>query len=579
MQTSIESDLITFLHSYVLKDPFFTNIPESYTKALQLEVPENPEHGDFSWNIALQLPKVLSIPPRSIAQQILEIIPKNDMFEKIEIAGPGFINFFISNTQFFQGIQKLHSEGTSVGKTHELHGKVYLAEHTDPNLFKELHGGHLMTNAIGESLYRMFCFAGAEVKNITFQGDVGLHIAKSLWGILNHPETIPEHATPYEKQKFLGKYYVFGEQNFSESETAKAEIITLNKKIYSQEDPSLNALYQKGCKWSLEYLESVYALLGSRFDHYFLESTTWKPGKKIVEEHIGTVFEKSDGAVVFRGSEHGFHDRVFINSEGLPTYEAKDIGLFFEKWKKYQPDFSLTVTGGDQDQYFKTVRESARLITPEWAEKTAHLSHGMLKLKTGKMSSRNGKIVRAQEWIESTKENILENIKNREKQTIPESEKDDIAQKIAISAIKYSVLKVSVGKDIVYDEASATDFTGNSGPYLQYSLVRGLSVLRSLNHKPSLSSITPRKSSIPLFEKKLHHFEKTLERSRENLAPHFLATYLYELCSEFNSFYAHTKIQDPQNPEYAYNIVLIEVFTHVMHNGLWLLGIPVVEKM
>lgn len=579
MYISIESTLIRYLNTCIQNSPFFKDIPESYTCDLRLEVPENPDHGDFSWNIALQLSKLLSSPPRKIAEQILATLPETELLAKIEIAGPGFINFFISNTAFLQGIKDLSSRGELIGKTDDLNGKVYLAEHTDPNLFKELHGGHLMTNTLGESLYRMFCFAGADVKNITFQGDVGLHIAKSLWGILNQNDPLPEDATPYEKQKFLGKCYVFGEQNFSESETAKAEIIALNKKIYTQEDEELNALYQKGSKWSLEYFESIYALLGSKFDHYFLESTTWKPGKKIVEEHIGTVFEKSDGAVVFRGSEHGFHDRVFINSEGLPTYEAKDIGLFSEKWKKYQPDFSLTVTGADQDQYFKTVREAGRMITPEWAEKTSHLAHGVLKLKSGKMSSRKGKIIRAQEWINGTKENILRNIEEREKQTIPESQKEETAERIAIAAIKYSVLKVSVGKDIVYDEATATDFTGNSGPYLQYSLVRGFSILRSLEEKPSTDALSPRVSDLPLFEKKLHHFSKIVERSRENLAPHFLATYLYDLCSEFNSFYAHTKIQDPQNPEYAYNITLIEVFTHVMKNGLWLLGIPVVHKM
>lgn len=569
MNHSLEKKLISFLQN---------NTPISLHKNIHLEIPENPEHGDFSWNIAMQRTKELKKSPRSIAEEMINDLPQIDLLEKIEIAGPGFINFFFSKNAFAEGLEQLINMHDTIGKTKDLAGKVYIAEHTDPNLFKEMHVGHVMTNTIGESLYRIFCFGGADVKNVTFQGDVGLHIAKSIWGIQNIGEEMPDDLTPYEKQKFLGKCYVFGEQNFSTSDTAKQEIILLNKKIYAQDDTLINTIYEKGCQWSLDYLESVYAILGSTFDHYFLESNTWKPGKKLVEENIGTVFEQSEGAVVFRGSEHGFHDRVFINSEGLPTYEAKDIGLFQKKWDMYHPDFSLTITGGEQDQYFKTVRAAAGLINKEWAEKTSHLAHGMLKLKTGKMSSRKGDIIRAQEWIDETSDNILNNINEREKNNIPESEKDQVAQHIAIAAIKYSILKVSVGKDIVYDEKVATDFTGNSGPYLQYSFVRAVSILRDLDSE-ALFPKKEKSGEISLFEKKLHHFDRYIERSRENLAPHFLANYLYELASEFNSFYAHTKIQDAKNPDYEYNIVLIHVFTNIMKNGLWLLGIPTVDKM
>ncbi len=567
-------------------------------KNIFLEKPENPNHGDFSCNIAMQLVKSLKKNPRQIATEILENIPENSVIEKSEIAGPGFLNFFVSAKIYDEKLQEISQLGENFGKNEILKNNVFIAEHTDPNLFKEIHVGHVMTNTIGESLYRIAKFSGADVKNVTFQGDVGLHIAKALWGISHIGEALPVDSAPYEKQKFLGKCYVFGEKNFSDEEnkTAKAEILQINKDIYEivknpEKNQKLSDIYKMGCKWSLEYLETVYQLLGSQFDHYFLESTTFTDGKRIVEENTENsgkkVFVKSEtsNAIIFEGEDYGFHTRVFINSEGLPTYEAKDIGLFDAKWKKYNPDISLTVTGGDQDVYFKTVREAAGLINPEWKEKTVHVAHGTLKLTTGKMSSRTGKIVRAQDWIDSAREYLLEKMVERD---IPQNEKKEIAQKIAIGAIKYAIIKVSAGKDIVYDPETALDFTGNSGPYLQYSYVRAQSIFRKCENSENSDVETLHATSlkennknpeISNFQKILLQFPASVEKSLKNYSSHHIANYLYEAAKEFNSFYAHTKILDTTNPEYKKNIQLVEVFSHVMKNGLYLLGIETVEQM
>lgn len=555
--------------------------------------PDNEDHGDFSCNISMQLVKILKKNPREIAQQIIDAIPENTIISSVEIAGPGFLNFHIKKSVYTTALQNCVTQNQNIGKTERLKGKNFISEHTDPNLFKEVHIGHVMTNAIGESFYRLAIFAGANAKNVTFQGDVGMHIAKALWGIANIGEDLPMEKTPYEKQQFLGKCYVFGEKNFSVStpldnrkKTAKEEILAINKKVYSREDDKQNKLYDLGCAWSLEYLDTIYEVLGSKFDHYFLESSTFKDGQRIVEENTAQndeekekkVFEKSDGAIIFKGSDIGLHDRVFINSEGLPTYEAKDIGLFYQKWEKYNPDYSLTITGGDQKEYFEIVREAAGLINSEWKEKTFHRAHGVLKMKSGKMSSRTGNIIRAQEWINDARENILKSIEERENNVIPENDKKSTAQKIAIAAIKYSILKVSAGKDIVYDEKVALEFTGNTGPYLQYSYVRALSIITKSKCNPEIT-LKDNSKNTSSFEKKIHQFESSLENSLTSLSSHHLANYLYDIASEFNSFYAHTKILDEKNPDYNYNLALVFVFKNIMKNGLWCLGIEVVEKM
>jgi len=515
------------------------------------------------------------------------------------------LNFFVSSSAYNDQLQKIHTLGENFGKNEILKNQKFLAEHTDPNLFKEVHVGHVMTNTIGESLYRIAKFSGAETRNVTFQGDVGMHIAKAIWGIQNIGEDLPLEKTAYEKQKFLGKCYVFGEKNYSEEDSpseqnkAKQEILKINKNIYiwnryknsenseiSEEVKNMGEIYELGCKWSLEYLETIYALVGSKFDHYFLESSTFTDGQKIVEENTGDlgkkvfVQSKTSDAIIFEGENYGFHTRVFINSEGLPTYEAKDIGLFHAKWGKYNPDISLTVTGGDQDVYFKTVREAAGLINPEWKEKTVHVAHGTLKLTTGKMSSRTGKIVRAQDWIDSAREHLEEKMQSRvESGNIEKSEISDIAKKIAIGAIKYAIIKVSAGKDIVYDPETALDFTGNSGPYLQYSYVRAQSILRKSESVENSHGCSLQGNIISDFQKILNIFPEAVEKSLKNYSSHHIANYLYEACKAFNSFYAHTKILDTANPDYKKNLVLVEVFSHVMKNGLHLLGIETVEKM
>ncbi|MCK5589253.1 MAG: arginine--tRNA ligase [Candidatus Pacebacteria bacterium] len=545
-----------------------------FLKNIEIVHPDILDHGDYTCNIAMILAKKENKNPRELAEQIKAYISNHEYIEKIEIAGSGFINFYLSKKFYQFSLKEIFEKKENWGKNQILRGKVFLAEHTDPNLFKEIHAGHLMTNAIGESIYRIAGFSDADTKNITFQGDVGLHIAKAIWGIKNIGEELPKNKIPFEKQKFLGQCYVFGEKNFSENEDVKNNILKINKNIYTREDDEQNKIYDLGCKWSLEYLETIYKLLGSKFDYYFLESETFKDGQRIVEENIGKIFKKSNGAIIFEGSKYGLHDRVFINSEGLPTYEAKDIGLFYKKWEKYNPDISMTVTGSEQEQYFEIVQKAGGMINSEWEEKTVHLAHGKLKLSSGKMSSREGKIIRAQEWINSAIESIIDKMKDRE---IDEESVKEISKKIAIAGIKYSILKVSAGKDIVYDEKKALDFAGNSGPYLQYSYVRANSILKKVEEINL--DISVRKGNISGLEKLIYRFPEEIKKSLKFYSSHYIANYLYELASEFNFFYGNTKILDKNNEDYFYNLVLVKSFAQTIKNGLYLLGIETVDKM
>ena len=223
-----------------------------------------------------------------------------------------------------------------------------------------------------------------------------MHVAKSLWGMLQlfkQENTSIEELAKYDLEKkveFLGWAYALGATKYKEDLEIKEEITNMNKSIYDK-DSSIYDLYEKGRQWSLDYFETLYIRLGTNFDYYYFERNSGEMGLKLSKELLDKgIFEESDSAIVFRGEEYGLHTRVFVNSFGIPTYESKDLGLAVTKYEDYPYDLSIIVTGNEIDEYFKVVLKALSFIRPELSEKTKHISHGMLRLKSGKMSSRTG---------------------------------------------------------------------------------------------------------------------------------------------------------------------------------------------
>jgi len=529
--------------------------------SFSIEIPSDKNHGDYSTNVALVLAKKMGKIPKDVAEDIKEKIGQNNLFKKIEIAGPGFINFFIADKYFIDNLKKINKD---YGRGDELKNKKVIIDYTDPNPFKEFHIGHLMNNAIGESLSRIFEFEGAKVKRVCYQGDVGIHVAKAIWGKIKN------------KDLAWGQAYAFGAEKYETDEAAKQEITSLNKVIYSRSDKNINKLYDEGKKDSLKHFEEIYKKLDTKFDCFIFESEAVPMGKKIVENNMDKVFEKGDnGAIIFKGEKFGLHTRVFINSDGIPTYEAKDLANALIKYKKYKYDKSVVVTANEQSDYFKVMLCAMGQINPKLAGKTKHIGHGMLRLPEGKMSSRTGKVITGESLIEKVEELVAQKIKDRE---LSDKEKKEITQDIAIGAIKYSILKQSIGSDIIYDFDKSISFEGDSGPYLQYSFTRAESVLR----KAKQEKISARPGKLPEIsdlEKKLYYFPEVVLKAGENYEPHFLVLYLTELASAFNTYYAKNKIVDKADEFSPYKVALTQTFAIVMRNGLWMLGIKAPEKM
>ncbi|MCC6323160.1 arginine--tRNA ligase, partial [Candidatus Nomurabacteria bacterium] len=313
----------------------------------------------------------------------------------------------------------------------------------------------------------------------------------------------------------------------------------------------------------------------------FFESVMAPIGEKIVRENIGNVFIESKGAIVFEGDKYDpkLHTRVFITSQGIPLYETKEIGLTITKFEKESNlDLSIVTTAIEQGEYMKVVQKAISLMHPELEKKMKHITHGMMRLASGKMSSRKGNVVTGESLLNDSIAVVAEKMKDRE---FSDVEKNEISKIVGVSALKYSILRSSIGSDIVYDFDKSISFEGDSGPYLQYTAVRAQAILRKAQELQLTTDkeqlIVP--TEITVLEKMLYQFPEVVVHAHTELEPHHIATYLTELASAFNSFYGNTLIVNKDDLHTPYRVSIVESFYRTMQNGLYLLGIQTPNKM
>ncbi len=548
-------------------------IKDLFSEEVEVELTRPDEQfGDFATNVALRLSKQLGQNPREVAQQIVD----HPTFQgaTLVIAGPGFINITVSD-------EELKSEALrQPRKTFE--GKVIVAEYSDPNPFKLLHAGHLYTSIVGDAIANLFENAGGEVHRVNFGGDVGLHVGKTMWAILKklggeNPDELKDVSEDARSQ-WMTDCYVEGTAAYDEDEEARQEIIQLNKKVYqiqnqADHESPLAQIYWETRGWSYDYFNEFYKRIGVSFEKYYPESETVELGLKTVKANLGKVYEESDGAVVFKGDTYGLHTRVFINKEGLPTYEAKDVGLIMLKKQDYNFDKSIVMTGNEQAEYMKVVLKSIEQYAPELVKATSHLTHGMVKLAGGvKMSSRKGNILKAVDVLDAAAD-------------ANKRENDQSDEKVSLGAIKYSFLKNRTGGDIVYDPKESVSLQGNSGPYLQYAHARACSILgksqiskdkQQIDTKHQLPTSRLQEAERSLL-RKIGEYAEVVERATDELMPHHICTYLYELCQTFNRFYEGNRVIGDEREEVR--IQLVGLYADKLKNGLQLLGIHAPEKM
>jgi arginyl-tRNA synthetase len=532
---------------------------------IELTRPEE-QFGDYSTNAALQLAKLVGKNPREIGEALAETLGQDlgDKMAEVSLAGPGFINLRLSDAALI--------EAGKVTPAKSLVGQTIVAEYSDPNPFKVLHAGHLYTSVVGDAIANLLEQAGGDVHRLNFGGDVGMHVAKNMWAVLRelggeNPDKLAE-VNESERAEWLSARYVEGNEAYESDESVKKAIVELNKRIYklhsdNDHDSELAVIYWTTRDWSYSYFNALYERIGTKFEKFYPESETAPVGLQTVRDHVGDVYQESQGAIIFDGEKHDLHARVFINSEGLPTYEAKDVGLIMKKWDDYHFDRSIVITGNDIIEYMKVVLKSIEQFQPELSERTTHLTHGIVKLAGGvKMSSRLGNILRAVDVLDAAA------VANKEL-----TGKDDEA--VVLGAVKYAFLKQRMGGDIIYDPKESVSLEGNSGPYLQYAHARARSILSKVADQGALEGGLEAGERTLL--RKISEYPEVVDLATHELMPHHIATYLYELSQTFNRFYEHNRVIDSERQ--AVRLGLVSAYSDTLKAGLGLLGITAPEKM
>lgn len=515
--------------------------------------------GDVATNVALQLAGKLGKNPRDIAQTIAAALEQTGEYAEVTVAGPGFLNIRLTNEALIGQLSEVPKPLRS--------GQKVVIETNNPNPFKAMHVGHAFNSVLADTIANLLEESGAQTHRVSYHGDVGAHVGKSMWAILRYIDgdsrklaAIPEA----ERNEFMSRMYAEGARAAKESETAKTEIEELAQQSFRLDDPLYKAVYEQCKSWSFDQIDATTKRLGcAPIEKRYLESQADALGVETVKRHVGDVFVESEGAIVFPGEQYGGFDAAFVSRTGRGLYAARDLGLMQLKDADYRAEKSYIVTAEEQKPYFKNVIMAAERCLPQLQGVTTNISTGTVLLTTGKMSSRDGDVV----TIEALFKYIAQAV---------EARGGEATDDIVAGALRYQFLKVKIGSDVVFDPNDAVSLQGNTGSYLQYAHARARSILEKVAHTGEINadSLNPEERTLV---RKITEYREVLERTEHELLPHHLCNYLFELAQIFNRFYE--KHQVVGGSDESHRSKLVERYADTLKAGLAVLGIHAPEQM
>lgn len=512
--------------------------------------------GDIATNVALQLAGRLKCNPRQIAEELAEVLRSNPDFAEVTVAGPGFINVRLSDEALLRQLQ--------VSAPQQYANTNVVIETNSPNPFKAMHIGHAMNAVVPDAIANILERAGAQVHRVSYHGDVGLHVGKSMYSLLKYAQSDVQRIAQIpkaERNSFMSRMYAEGAAAYKESEEAKREIDALAAQSFTCEDPLYKQIYELCLEWSYQQIDETVARLGNKpIERRFVESAADSRGVAIVKQHTPAVFTQSNGAYIFEGSKYGSFDNVFVSSNGRGLYAARDLGLMELKNEAFHPDKSVIVTGGEQGQYFKGVIAAAELSDPSLKGQTVNIPTGLVKLTTGKMSSRDGNVITI-DWIFDQFRQAIE-------------ARGAVATDATIAgALRYQFLKVKIGSDVIFDINDAVSITGNTGSYLQYAHARAKSILRKIDHA-EIKQLQPEDR---ILVRKMGEYSDVVDLATRQLEPHHICQYLFELAQEFNRYYERNRVVGSELQ--AHRAGLVAAYARILADGLALLGIHAPDEL
>ncbi len=532
-----------------------------------IEIPPNSELGDYAFP-CFSLAKSQKKSPAEIAGDLAKKIILTKEIEKVVAVG-NYLNFFINGNFLTEStFNKILKEKENYG-SQKIKEKV-MVEFSQANTHKAFHIGHVRGTSLGESISRILEFSGNKVIRANYQGDTGMHVAKWIWCYKNYHQ----NKKLKKDEIWIASIYVEAVKRLEEDPELQNEVNTINKKLDTREDKELNKLWKKTRKLSLESFKPIYKELDTKFDIFFFESEIEKRGKEISNELLKRkIAEVSEGATIINLNNLGVW--VLLRKDGTVLYSAKDLALAEKKFKKYKIDKAIYVAGNEQKLHFTQLFTTLKLMNFKQAGKCKHVPVTEVRLPEGKMSSRTGtNILYSQfkkELIEHTKQELGKRYK------LSEKELNKRALAITIACLKYAMLKQDVDKTIVFKKEEAMQFEGNTGAYLLYTHARAKSILKkakSTRKNYKIPQLTRIEKNIIL---QLSSFPDIVLNAYRSLAPNIIANYACELCQLFNEFYHSEKVIGSKNQ--AFLLTLVEAFSIVIKNTLFLIGIKPLEKM
>ena len=532
--------------------------------------------GDIASKIAFSLAPMEKKSPVEIAKTIAVKIPKSDFFSKAEALGP-YINFYMSDGAYSFALKKVMKEKGKFGKGKKS-GKLVMVEYFDANTHKGVHIGHIRNISLGESVCRLLEFNGNRVVRCNYQGDIGPHVAKCLWGFMNlHQGKAPE----VKRGLWLGKVYAEASKKIEGNKELEAQVQDINLRLYSQ-DKEIARIWKETRQWCLDDFDEFYKEFDVHFNEFYFESKTESIGKEFSLELVKRGVAKEDqGAVIvdLKGDDLGV--LVLITKEGYPLYSAKDLGLVKFKFGKYPDlDRSIHVVGKEQEFYFKQLFKTFEKAGMEREAKASyHLIYELVMLPEGKMSSREGTMVLYEDLKEKLIAIVLEEVRKRHSDW-DEKKVNETALAITLAAIKFSMVRRESNRQLIFDWDQALSTEGDSGPYLQYAYVRTNGILRKAEIKPNVSkdyAFTDHEKSLI---KLLSNFPAIAENAASTLSPHVLCGYLLDLAAELNRFYTTSRVLNAEKEEERETrLAIIAATNSVLGSGLGLIGIRTLEMM
>lgn len=540
-----------------------------------VDYPKSEQFGDYTSNISLILAKKVGKSPMEIAEKLAvllnDYIAEGDTFEKIEVAQPGYLNFYLSK-KYFQGVvEKINTEKEDFGNSNKKNEKV-MVEFSQPNTHKEFHIGHLRNVFIGDALIKIIRKSGSEVVAANYIGDTGTHIAKCLWGIVKfHGEADIDKIE--NKAEFLGKVYTEATQAIEKNPEFESEFKNLQKKLEAG-DLELVELWTKTKQWSLDEFQKIYGKLGISFDTYFWESEEELGGKGMLKDLMSvSCIKESEGAIIANLEEYGLGILVLVRKDGSALYGLKDIPLAVKKFKEFSIDRSIVVVDLRQSLYFKQIFKILECMG--FHKDMQHVGYEFVSLKGSEMmSSRKGNIIPATYLIDETIKRVKEKFPNTYE-----------AEKIGIGALKFYMLKYSSQSKIEYDIEESVKLDGATGPYVQYAHARICSILAKskiiVSDKSDKldSSLLTHERELSLI-KMLDKFPQLIEEISQSYEVHKFAHYAIRLADKFHSFYDACRVIDEENPELTKaRLSLANAVRIVLAETLELIGVDAPEKM